>query len=77
MSALGLWRIQDFGEGEAVIRVAEGTGSWVWEALPLSQFFLHLRYEIIIIIIIINEKINVAYSPKTSRTRDKHDKQIY
>ena len=28
----------------------------------------------IIIIIIINEKINVAYSPKTSRTRNKKKK---
>jgi len=30
---------------------------------------------IIIIIIIINEKINVAYSPKTSRTRNKQRKE--
>ena len=28
-----------------------------------------------IIIIIINEKINVAYSPKSSRTRDKQKKK--
>ena len=34
-----------------------------------------VRRSIIIIIIIINEKINVAYNPKTSRTRNKQKKE--
>ena len=40
----------------------------------LKKVLAHILH-IIIIIIIINEKINVAYSPKTSRTRNKQKKE--
>jgi len=45
-------------------------------SLDMSSKALHLRHNYyIIIIIIINERINLAYSPKTSRTRNKQTKE--